>query len=492
MLIGCGRHATRTYLPVLCDVGIGLRSIVVVDLAERLPEIRSSLADRFGHLAARAAYVSVTGRDARLMSESLVLPPGIAEALDEARRQHCIDRVLICTAPDSHLAYADWALRRYLHILMEKPISAPMHLRTSVQAVDRLWSDYAYLHRLLIAQRRAQPDLVFNIMTQRRYHVGFQAVLGHIQQIADDHGVGVTAFQSLHSDGQWRPPFEMITQDYHGYNSGHGKGLHSGYHAIDVTDRIVQLSQSHRLEPEVHANFVYPGDYLAAFAVRDQYGMLGQEVSEAEAERAEEELAGAQGVRYGEISGHLSVAYRNPRGRKTSAGTVALLHDGVSQRGWARAHKEDLYQNGRVRQESHYYASGPLQVIQVSANEGRERRQGNIPGDENSYDFVIDVYRNAAAMRGELPYQRLGIGQLYRDRGLVMGDPMKDARRYGLLDFFNCIGSGRTSSTSDYTSHESTVRILAKMYESALRQSDHSQYHRFDTAVAVPLPHSAP
>jgi len=491
MLVGCGRHATRTYLPFLSDAGSGLRSIVIVDLAERMPQIRSSLADRFGHVAARAAFVSVSRREAQLMSEDAGLPSCLAEALDKARRQHSIDRILICTPPDSHLAYASWALRRYLHILMEKPVSAPMHLRTSVQAVGRIWSDYAYLHRLLIAQRTARPGLVFNIMAQRRYHIGFQAVLARVQQIADDHGVGVTAFQSLHSDGQWRPPFEMITQDYHGYNSGHGKGLHSGYHAIDVTDRIVQLSQSHRLDPEVHANFVYPGDYLAAFGVRDQYGMLGEQVSDAEAERAEEELAGVQGHRYGEISGHLSVAYRDPRGRKISAGTVALLHDGVSQRGWARAHKEDLYQNGRVRQESHYYASGPLQAIQVSANEGRERGQCNVRG-EHSYDFVIDVYRNAAALRGELPYQRLAIGQLYHDRGLPMGDPMKDARRYGLLDFFACIASGRTSSTSDYTSHASTVRILARMYESALCQSDRFQDGRFDTAVAVPLPHSAP
>jgi len=57
MLIGCGRHATRSYLPVLSEVGVELRDIVIVDLETRLTQIRALLERRHECLAVRASYL---------------------------------------------------------------------------------------------------------------------------------------------------------------------------------------------------------------------------------------------------------------------------------------------------------------------------------------------------------------------------------------------------------------------------------------------------
>jgi predicted dehydrogenase len=470
MLIGCGRHAFRNHLPALFTVSERWTNLVIVDVEDQLPRIREGIEASFASLRDRIVYIGLQSADLSDQN-SPELPGSLAALLGAAVKKHSVDKVIIATDPEYHVAYACWALQSDLHMQMDKPISAPRDLRTNAEAVRRIYADYHQIYDVLQDARAKNPTLVCNILAQRRAHVGFQAVLELIKEVAVGYGVGVTAFQSLHSDGQWRPPHEIIAQDYHTYNRGYGKGLHSGYHCIDIVNYMVRQSwQNLGLQTNVSAKLAYPDDYLAAFPAATQYKLLGAKINEAELSKIHDELSGANYSKYGEISAHLLVDYQNRDNKKITTGTVSLLHDSVSQRDWGDADDHELYKNGRVRHETHYFVSGPLQAIKVVALESDDAGQTDGIGVGEAWNFDIHVFRNAGVMKGSSAYQLISIDELYKKRNRRLTDPLKDSRTLGLQDFFDCVDGGNISSQSDYMDHAGTMRLIMQMYQSALQE----------------------
>ncbi|MDB5181400.1 MAG: sle [Candidatus Saccharibacteria bacterium] len=473
MLIGCGRHAFRNHLPVLMAKPEAWRRLVIVDLRRRIDEISTSILAQYPDIGGKVEYLAVDANPLDFPFNARQVPEDINGALQAAADKHGVNRVIVATDPEYHVAYACWALQNDFNVLMDKPISAPTDLRTSTESIDQIYADYMHIYEALKAARKRKPRLACSILAQRRHHIGFQKVLSLIEEISSDYGVGVTAFQSLHSDGQWRPPLEMISQDYHGYNRGYGKGMHSGYHGIDIVNYLVEESwRGNDLTPAVHADFVYPDDYLAAFPSGAQYKILGTPVDDAQQRHIHDELSGKNKLQYGEMSVNLSLGYKNKDGLKISAGTVSLMHDGVSQRHWASADGKELYKNGRVRHESHYFVSGPLQAIKVIAYESDEKNQSDGVGVGETYNFDIHVFRNHGVMKDSPAYQLIRIDELYEDIGEPLMDPLKNSRSRGIEDFFMCVETGRSSTLSDYMSHSSTMKLMADMYRSAYANSN--------------------
>mgnify|MGYP000153175243 CR=1 FL=1 len=469
MLIGCGRHAKRNHLPVLFAMQDTWKQLVIVDLKENIEEIRSHIVTAYGTVDQKVVYVGIDTSVEHFPANGYDLPLGAKTVLNQALAAYNVDKVIISTDPEYHVAYACWALTEAKNVLMDKPISAPANLRTDPQAVARIYADYQYIYDALVSARKTNPGLVCNILAQRRYHVGFQEVLRLIEEISNDYGVGVTAFQSLHSDGQWRPPLEIISQDYHGYNRGYGKGMHSGYHAIDIVNYLTEKSLSGRnLDTSVQSNFVYPDDYLAAFPAKRQYEIFGYSLDPKQESLIDRELTSTNSLSYGEISGHLTLNYKNEQGKKVASGVISILHDGVSQRDWAEASGKDLYKNGRTRHESHYFVSGPLQAIKIMAYESDDRKQAAGIGIGEAYNFDIHVFRNSGIIKDSPAYRYISIERLYRDKGLKLQDPLKDSRAFGIHEFFECVAQKKISTLSDYTSHIGTMKLLTAMYESAL------------------------
>lgn len=469
LLIGCGRHAERNYLPALFAMSERWDRLLILDLPSRISAIRATITAQYADKSGSIVYVPIANAQ-KISANEVRLPSAVTGQLTKLVDEYDIDKVIVSTDPEFHVAYACWALSSGLNLLLDKPLSAPENLRTSRAAVTQIYTDYEHVSKALYAARQKNDTLVCNILAQRRYHLGFQKILDLIHEIKNTYGVGVTAFQSLHSDGQWRPPLEIISQDYHGYNRGYGKGLHSGYHAVDVANHIVETSLADKtISTSVHANFIYPDDYLAAVPAKKQYELLGSELDTVNSAMVDAELNGRNKLQYGEISGHLSLSYLNQFKQKISAGTISLLHDGVSQRSWADATHKDLYKNGRIRHESHYFASGPLQTIKVIAYESQDQDVplGTSVGDAMNFD--IHVFRNAAVTQSPA-YQHIAIDQLYEQADRTLYDPMKDARTRGVEDFFDCVDNRAIGTISDYSSHERTMKLLQQMYESAMNQ----------------------
>lgn len=224
MLIGCGPHARRIYVPaIFLQDKYNANIKVVVELTEKERETRSFISK----YSTGVEYFFVS----RFRSPRK-LPQYVKNKLDYLVDKYNITGVIISTDPLNHMQYALWAEKRGLHILMDKPISTRPNISNSKFSSKDLIEDF----KLLIDNRAESKAFIIN--TQRRYNPGFQIVLNRIDEIASKFNLPITAIQSYHCDGQWRLPGEILTQDYHPYY-GWGKISHSGYHFTDILNQFI-------------------------------------------------------------------------------------------------------------------------------------------------------------------------------------------------------------------------------------------------------------
>ena len=153
--------------------------------------------------------------------------------LDSIVKKEGINAVIISTPPEVRLPYIKWALRNNLHVLSDKPLTAPPNCSVELEASTKLFNDYNKIVQLYDVGLQTNPDLVFDLMVQRRYHPAYQLILDKLSEVAEHTGCPVTNVQLTHADGQWRFPNEIIEIDYpdcNHDNQGNGKSTHSGYH----------------------------------------------------------------------------------------------------------------------------------------------------------------------------------------------------------------------------------------------------------------------
>ena len=217
LLIGAGPHARRIYLPIMKKEGetMGFKIKCIVDLESQKDVIERYLISK-GIIVDECLFLSKT--NAQIKDNKL--NKAVIKTLDKIIEKYEIETVFICTEPNSHVAYAIWALKNNLNILMDKPVSAPEDLATKKSSAKKFSKDYKEIKELYKKQKIKKPNLVFELMTQRRYHFAFARMQELISEVARRTGVPITSFQTTHCDGQWRMPREIIEQDYHPYNQG--------------------------------------------------------------------------------------------------------------------------------------------------------------------------------------------------------------------------------------------------------------------------------
>lgn len=472
LLVGLGPHARRIQLPILLKDGNKYDAIVraIIDVESQGPIVKSYLKEK--GLENNFELKFLSNKEARLQGGEL--NEDYVRELDDLVERHNIQAVFICTEPSCHAAYGKWALRKSLHVFMDKPVSAPRNLATSSNAVSIITRDYIDLVNIYKEQRAKTPGLVFELMAQRRYHPAFHEIDRLIREVRDRTGAPVTAFQSIHCDGQWRMPDEIVDQDYHPYNEGYGKCLHSGYHSIDITNWLVRRSydSSHTLEDvEVFSNFVYPNDFLAQLPL-ENYNQLFDNFEQYRKYNPEE-LARKYNS-YGEIDANISTAYKDKDGRTLTVGQLGLLHTGFGQRNWPSALGKDLYKgNGRVRQETHYLTQGPFQTIYFQSLQSEEilHEEVNHSNVGGEYHLDIHVFRNNKMFPQWKSYEKISLDDMSINilEGYSRGH-QEDARRASVLTFLKSIKEPDTVRYSDLLDHTYSVGLIGAAYRSALNR----------------------
>lgn len=473
LLIGFGPHAKRIYFPVSIksSTKYGFHIAAAVDLEEKRLDVEKYFTEK----SVAPIEVLYLNKEEKCNTK---LSKKIENKLNKIVRKNKITGVIISTEPMAHVCYAKWALKNGLSILMDKPISTEKNVANSPFATEKLLKDYYSLKKLYISSKLKNKNLNFSLMAQRRFHPAFHKMKSLINEVFMATNCPVTSIQSFHSDGQWRMPSEIVTQNYHPYNQGYGKCSHSGYHTIDIIPWLLEGAQSKDKKPnnvDVFSNFVKPNDFLTQLNLND-YRKLFKDFDKYNS-FTESQLR-KKYKDFGEIDAFISLAFKKNADILTLT-SINLVHNGFAQRNWVTAEGRDLYKgNGRVRHESYYIEQGPFQAISVISYQSKEVDPTT---DDGIYDiggefhFDIHVFRNDKMFPKWKNYEKLSI----KDLGIrAMEDKSRghqeDARREAILEFVSLIKGGKKkNATSDYLDHELATKLMYGIYKSAaLRENN--------------------
>ena len=383
ILFGCGPHARRVYLPALNRINhIKLELVVELESQELL--VRSSLSN---FQETELHLISPFEND---------VPDDLANFLSKLVQEKEISGVIIATEPLVHKAYANWAIKNGLNILMDKPITTRANAVSDISSAEGILDDFL---QILENYRRLQhkKETIFMINSHRRFHSGFEFVKEKIREIGEKTNCPITFIQASHSDGQWRLPNEIINQRYHPYCSGYGKASHSGYHIFDT---IYQFYKASRVEEkfadsmEIVSSFIKPNGFFTQFNEKDYLKIFGEDYNLVKQynDKQLKELCSD----FGEID--LSAIITLKKNEEAIANfNVNLIHNGFAGRTWIKP-GEDLYKgNGRIKHESYNIQQGPFQNIQIHAYQAADKHDENNGNEDylgGKNHFEIYVFRN--------------------------------------------------------------------------------------------------
>lgn len=467
LLIGCGPHAKRVYIPILKELenvySLQLRAVV------ELESKKSETEEYVKHFFKDVDYIYVSQ-----LKKDYELPKELESRLDYLVENKKINGVIISTDPLNHMQYALWAQRKNLHILMDKPISTHENISNSIKQAKQLKYDF---HLLM---KNYNPNKAFLINAQRRFLPQFEIIQELINNIAKKYGMSITSMQSTHSDGQWRLPNEILTLKYHPL-LGWGKISHSGYHFIDMSSKMVKDSfkyaQKEFDEVSVFSKFIRPSGLLEMQNQSDLRTIFGEDYVKLDSRTNEELTDLYKQNNEAELDASSIISFSH-NGIPLTNISLNLIHNGFSRRSWMTPNMKDLYKgNGRVRHEYHNIMQGCLQNIQVHSYQSKDKHDINTENDfsiggNNHYDIYI--FRNCGIIGGK-PFELITGKEIaekyYLDKTKVMNEL---ARHEAVKQFLEVICNKRKISDlkSNITDHYLTVQLMSMIYESGISKRE--------------------
>lgn len=458
LLIGLGYHARRIHVPILKELSSTAQLVAVVDVELERELITKYLGDH--GLSPELCFLSNEQRKNGKVWRKL---------LDEIVQRHGVDVVLIATEPLSHFEYSMWALDKELHILLDKPISTAAKIANSLKIAKRNLEEYRLIEEKYkkVLKRK---NVVFTILAQRRFHTAYDVARNAIKEIFSKTNCPVTLMSSLHCDGQWRFPDEIIEQDYHPYNSGYGKLSHSGYHSVDVLCEFTNLT--HKGDKAVDSVEIYgqssrPADFIAQLSIEDHKRLFKDSDKYFKYGNEYKGLMRS----FGEIDVSGNITFKRNE-QVITLGTLNLAHTGYGQRDWATAEGRDLYKgNGRVRQEQHVIEQGPFQSIFINSYQSKEILDENSDhfdiGGEHHLEIII--FRNNKLFPEWKPVEIINVRDLmnFELEGYSRGH-QEEARRICIKEFFDYIDKDISpeNQRSNFIDHHRTAVVFSGIYRS--------------------------
>lgn len=457
ILIGCGPHAKRVYLPAIQKLK-GAKISLIVELDHQQESVRNVL-ELYGDCE---TYFTEWFEDR--------LPNKLVNYLEHHIQRYNVEGVIIATEPMSHKAYAKWALSKGLNILLDKPITARKNVVSEITQAKGILQDYDELLADNI-KLQEQKETVFMINSQRRFHKGFQFVVEKIIEVKEETNCPINFIQAYHSDGQWRFPSEIVSQDYHPYCYGYGKASHSGYHIFDTALQFYKASAndnklashfdvySSLLQPKGFFEQLESNDYDRLFV--DQKEHLSKWDIDAVYEKCTD---------FGELD--LSSVITLKKGNVPIGNiNINLIHNGYSGRTWIKP-GTDLYKgNGRIKHESYHIQQGPFQSIQIHAYQGSDKHDldngiEDHLGGKNHFD--VHVFRNPLLSKGKSQPEVYKLTDFFDkpEEGKESNIIMEQVKFKVVEEFINFIRGNlnKQSVTSQISDHKTSVQIMSGVY----------------------------
>jgi predicted dehydrogenase len=463
LLIGLGYHARRIYYPILQELQKEkkINKIVVIDLLSQKEIINNYLIEKSAQKTLLFFLKEAENKNLTRETE---------KNLNSLIQNESIDGIIISTEPLAHTVYAKWALSKNLSILMDKPLSTYEGIIFKKNCAKNLVNDYNDLLKIYLQKKREKKNIIFSLMTQRRFHPLFQKARDSIKEVFEYTNCPITSIQIFHSDGQWRFPTEIIEQSAHPYNQGYGKCSHSGYHFFDIISWLMEAAESSEKKPdsvEISSSHLSPSDFISQLNYKDYLRLFPNfddynKYSEKDFKKITKN--------YGEIDSFNQLTFKK-RKRVVTLASVNLCHNGFSQRNWITAAGRDLYKgNGRVRQEIHIIEQGPFQSLIYVSLQSKEvnpdiKNELSLPGGENHADLFVS--RNSRINPSWKSFEKITVSELISSHmeGKSRGH-QEEARRNGVIDFINFLNKKNTTDNfiSDLTDYERTIKLISGSY----------------------------
>lgn len=371
MLVGLGPHARKCFYPIFFDYKEKWQTKIAcgVEVENKKKEVEKFFSSQKSRI--EMYYVKQSDVGKRSLRNT------IKRDLKELVNKYQIKGVIIATEPLSHFAYSTWALDEGLNILLDKPITTTKNASLSLFSAKQLIKDYLYLLEKYCQAKSKNPNILFSVLCQRRYHKGINKIKKLINEVFERTNCPVTFIQLFHGDGQWRMPNEIIDLTYHGFNAGYGICSHSGYHLFDTLVFLIKgaLKNEEKIdEVEVWANFLRPKDLLSQLNYKDYVNIFPEFFSY---NRYPSEEYEKRVKNFGEVDAVIGLNFKN-KGKILTIALINLFHNNLSQRGWLSCIGRDLYKgNGRIGHESYQIFQGPFQAIYCQSFKGEGKKEDN-------------------------------------------------------------------------------------------------------------------
>jgi predicted dehydrogenase len=441
IIIGCGLHFCERYYEVLQEYSVNIAAIV--DLVTEKKRIENFFNDK---LLKPDSFIYLDEQYRNKISENK-----IEHLLADVMCQKNIEAVLICTEPKVHMPYALWAIKKGMHVFMDKPLSAFDTLKKSNSIVRDI--------NLAVSETRA-AKVNFVLSCERRLNQGYEYVLRYLRNIIEQYHVPVTAVDIHFGGGMWNMPPEFFSRENHPYKYGYGVLLHSGYHYIDLLLSILNLNkvlEVYKIDKRsIKTNTLLPSDNLKTITAKSYKKCLHTQQFDL---CFEEETLNQLNL-FGEVDIMVTGQCVSNSGSRTLF-SVSLIETSASGRSWAELPDNTYTQNGRIRQDNIIIHVGPVCSVHIrSLSLDKKQNSGKVE------DFSIDIInnKNILATDVHIKVDRTDLSELYPDLPLTKSLNIV-SRQNQLLEFLN-----KRDGNSHITSHLEGIELMGLIFESIKKE----------------------
>lgn len=427
VLVGLGPHSKRIYMNFF--VKHNITPTLIIDTESKKNDVYNYL-DEFG-IKAECLFVSDAEKDNTSLSINF------AKLLIEKINSLNVTHAIISTEPKAHFSYIKFFLDNKVSVLTDKPITAPINVSYDIKMVNKIEEEYLTILKKYEDVKNC--GVLFDVMCQRRWHLGYKYIFEELKNIVVKYGVPITSMQIMHSDGMWNMPDEFLYRENHPYKYGYGKAFHSGYHFIDLAAWLLTINDLlpnfKANEFETYASAIRPSDFMNVLNKDFYFNVLQTD----KFNHIFDNINKFGFDKFGEIDIYSTVKFLKEK-NVISTVVFSLMQNGFSRRSWVDLPLDTYKSNGRVRHEYLNVTIGPLMNIQVHSYQAKEIKEFDVAnpyltGECDHFDILI--FRNCDIIGGD-PFEKITLSNILKKNDIhnYMGHN-ELAREKCFLDFLN-------------------------------------------------------
>lgn len=447
ILIGLGPHAKRIYLNLIKRNSINL--VYIVELRSNEQTLEQYLKEN--NINVKVYYIDDKEKFYDKLSSKV--QSDLSKILKNENIEYCI----ISTEPKAHFSYAKFMLKNNINILMDKPITSPIDVISTIKGCNKIKRDYDVL---LSLYKKANCN--FTIQCQRRFHPGYIYVKKLISKVIEEYNVPITYIDIYHSDGMWNMPNEFFSRENHPYKYGYGKLFHSGYHFVDILTWLLECNNiiDNKINnAKIYTSVFKPNDFFTTINEKTYLKLFNTK-------KFNDILKNKESVKnFGELDIHSMIDFKADNDIITHC-TFNLLQSGFSRRAWLDLPKDTYKSNGRVRHERINIQLGPLLNVQIHSYQSDQRlKNKNKRYDVGEMDnFDIYIFRNVELIGGK-SFEKISINKLIKNDDFLGNN--EKAREICFKNFYD-----NKKGDSDFIKHQQSILLLKKICESIVKKSN--------------------